>query len=188
MEDVITFLQFLQKLAHGRLIPIEQTEHLADILKVTLRNNLIHGVYDSLNELLEGQLNSNEQNSLFIDIIETTQKPKEKDTLTKLTEFLDKELMEDLDRKIYQNERDFKYELNFKIPAQDKEYIEIFNDPDQGYTLKYANISDYSKYVYTTPLKDLNKRYIDSIWAAIIDDEDNWREIKEGIKEEMANK
>lgn len=179
MEDVITFLQFLQKLAHGRLIPIEQTEHLADILKVTLRNNLIHGVYDSLNELLEGQLNSNEQNSLFIDIIETTQKPKENDTLTKLTEYLDKRS---------QNEQDFKYELNFKIPAQDKEYIEIFKDPDQGYTLEYANISDYSKYVYTTPLKDLNKKYIDSIWDSILDEEDNWREIKEGIKEEMANK
>lgn len=179
MEDVITFLQFLQKLEQGRLIPTEQIEHLADILKVTLRQNLVKGVYDSLNELLENQLNGNEQNPLFIDILETTPKPKEKDTLTKLTEYLDK---------ISQNERDFKYELNFKIPSQDKEYIEIFKDPDQGYTLKYANISDYSKYVYTTPLKDLNKRYIDSIWAAIMDDEDNWREIKEGIKEEMANK
>lgn len=179
MEDVITFLQFLQKLAHGRLIPIEQTEHLADILKNTLRKNLYNGVYDSLNNLLEGQLNCNEQNSLFIDILETTPKLDQKDTLTKLIEYLDDQS---------KNTTDFKYDLNFKIPAQDKEYIEIFKDPDQGYTLKYANISDYSKYVYTTPLKDLNKRYIDSIWDSILDEEDNWREIKEGIKEEMANK
>ena len=90
MEDVITFLQFLHKLEQGRLIPIEQIEHLADILKSTLRKNLSNGVYDSLNDLLEGQLNGNEQNPLFIDILETTPKPKEKDTLTKLTEYIDK--------------------------------------------------------------------------------------------------
>lgn len=69
MEDVITFLQFLQKLEQGRLIPIEQIEHLADILKSTLRKNLSSGVYDSINELLENQLNGNEQNPLYIDII-----------------------------------------------------------------------------------------------------------------------
>lgn len=179
MEDVITFLQFLQKLEQGRLIPTEQIEHLADILKSTLRKNLSNGVYDSLNELLENQLNSNEQNSLFIDILETTPKPKEKDTLTKLTEFLDKELMGDLDRKICQNKLDFKHCLNFKIPAQDKEYIEIFNDPDQGYTLKYANISDYSKYIYTTPLKDLKSEYINTLWESILDDESNWEDLQE---------
>lgn len=38
MEDVITFLQ---KLEQGRLIPIEQIEHLADILKSTLMEYMI---------------------------------------------------------------------------------------------------------------------------------------------------
>lgn len=172
MGDVITFLQFLQKLEQGRLIPTEQIEHLSDILKSTLRKSLSNGVYDSLEELLESQLNSNEQNPLFIDILETTPKPKEKDTLTKLTEYLDKELIKYLD-KISQDEQDFKYELNFVIPAQDKEYIEIFKDSDQGYILKYSNISDYSKYIYTMPLKDLDKEYINSIWSLIQDDIDN---------------
>ena len=159
MEDVITFLQFLQKLAHGRLIPIEQTEHLADILKVTLRNNLIHGVYDSLNELLEGQLNSNEQNSLFIDIIETTQKPKEKDTLTKLTEYLDK---------ISEGKTKFKYSLDFKVPSKNREYLEIFKDLDQNYILKYVVIPDYSTH-YTIPIKDLGKDTLNTLWEAIKD-------------------
>lgn len=158
MEDVITFLQFLQKLEQGRLIPTEQIEHLADILKSTLRKNLSNGVYDSLNNLLEGQLNCNEQNPLFIDILETTPKPKEKDTLTKITEFLDN---------ISKNTSQFKYSLEFKVPSRDKEYIEIYKDPDQGYILKYANLSDYSKYTYTTPLKDLNYKDINTIWDAI---------------------
>lgn len=69
MEDVITFLQFLQKLEHGRLIPTEQIEHLADILKSTLRKNLSSGVYDSLMDLIDNQINGNEQNPLYIDII-----------------------------------------------------------------------------------------------------------------------
>lgn len=185
MENVIIFLQFLQKLEQGKLIPTEQIEHLADILKSTLRKNLSKGVYDSLEELLENQLNGNEQNNLFLDILESTPKPK--DTLTKLTEYLDKCLIRYLD-KISQNEQDFEYHLNFKIPAQDKEYIKILKHPDQGYTLKYANISDYSKYIHTIPLKDLDKKYINSIWDAIQDDEDCWEEIKEGIKEEKANK
>lgn len=158
MGDVITFLQFLQKLEQGKLIPTEQIEHLSDILKSTLRKNLCNGVYDSLEELLEGQLNGNEQNSLFIDILETTPKPKEKDTLTKLTEFLDK---------ISQNEQDFKYHLDFEIPDQDREYLEIVKDSDQGYILEYTNISDYSKHIHTIPLKDLDNKYINSIWGAI---------------------
>lgn len=164
MGDVITFLQFLQKLEQGKLIPTEQIEHLADILKSTLRKNLCNGVYDSLEELLESQLNGNEQNPLFIDILETTPKPKEKDTLTKLTEYLDKELIKYLD-KISQNEQDFEYHLGFKIPAQDKEYIGIVKDSDQGYILGYANIYDHSK--HTIPLKDLDKKYINTIWEAI---------------------
>lgn len=186
MEDVITFLQFLQKLEHGRLIPTEQIEHLADILKSTLRKNLSNGVYDSLEELLENQLNSNEQNSLFINILKTTPKPKEKDTLTKLTEYLDG-FFKDKPKENFKHS--LKYSLDFQVPSQDREYIEIFKDPDQGYILKYANnISDHSRSTSTTPLKDLDKKYIDDIWDTIEEDEDNWKEIKEGIKEEMANK
>lgn len=175
MGDVITFLQFLQKLEQGKLIPTEQIKHLADILKSTLRKNLSNGIYYSLEELLEGKINGNEQNPLFIDILETTPKPEGKDTLTKLTEYLDK---------VSQNEQDFEYELDFKIISQDKEYIEIIKDSDQGYILKYANISDYSKYIHTIPLKDLDKKYINSIWDTIQDDIandiDNWEEITQG--------
>ena len=181
MGDVITFLQFLQKLEQGRLIPTEQIEHLADILKSTLRKNLSNGVYDSLEELLESQLNGNEQNSLFIDILETTPKPKEKDTLTKLTEFLDK---------ISQNEpkENFKYSLYFQVPSKHIEYIEISLDSEDDYIVKYRIIHDYSKYdEYTSPIRCLNKDNIDDIWATIEEDEGNWKEIKEGIKEEMAN-
>lgn len=181
MGDIITFLEFLQKLEQGGLIPTEQMDHLEDILENTLRKTLSNGVYDSLEELLENQLNGNEQNPLFINILKTTPKPKEKDTLTKLTEYLDS-IFKDKPKE------NFKYSLDFNVFPQDRKYIEIFNDPDQGYTLKYDNLSDYSKHIYTTPLKDLDKKYIEDIWAAIEEDEDNWKEIKEGIKEEMANK
>lgn len=158
MGDVITFLQFLQKLEQGKLIPTEQIEHLSDILKSTLRKNLCNGVYDSLEELLEGQLNGNEQNSLFIDILETTPKPKEKDTLTKLTEFLDK---------ISQNEQDFKYDLEFKVPSKHIEYLYIIKDPDLGYIITYRIIQGYSKYEYNTPISYLNSDHINTIWEAI---------------------
>lgn len=157
MGDVITFLQFLQKLEQGKLIPTEQIEHLADILKSTLRKNLCNGVYDSLEELLEGQLNGNEQNSLFIDILETTPKPKEKDTLTKLTEFLDN---------ISSNTTAFKYSLAFKVPSKNREYLEIFKDLDQNYILKYVVIPDYSTH-YTIPIKDLGKDILNTLWEAI---------------------
>lgn len=157
MEDVITFLQFLQKLEQGRLIPTEQIEHLADILKSTLRKNLSNGVYDSLEELLESQLNGNEQNSLFIDILETTPKPEEKDTLTKLTEFLDN---------ISSNTLAFKYSLAFKVPSKNREYLEIFKDLDQNYILKYVVIPDYSTH-YTIPIKDLGKDILNTLWEAI---------------------
>lgn len=176
MEKVITFLQFLQKLEQGKLIPTEQIEHLADILNSTLRKNLSNGVYDSLEELLEGQLNGNEQNPLFIDILETTPKPKEKDTLTKLTEYLDTFFLE----KTSPDNPHVKYELDFKIISQNKEYIEIFKASDQGYILKYATIYDYSKYIHTIPLNDLDKKYINSIWDAIQDDIANWEEITQG--------
>lgn len=158
MEDVITFLQFLQKLEHGRLIPTEQIEHLADILKSTLRKNLSNGVYDSLNDLLEGQLNGNEQNPLFIDILETTPKPKEKDTLTKLTEYLDK---------ISQNEQDFKYDLEFGVPSKHIGYLYIIKDTDLGYIITYRIVHGYSKYEYSTPISYLNSDHINTIWEAI---------------------
>lgn len=159
MGDIITFLQFLQKLEQGRLIPTEQIEHLADILENTLKKNLSNGVYDSLQDLLESQLNGNEQNSLFIDILETTPKPS---TLTKLIEYL-----EDHSKDYPLNQSNYKYPLEFQVPSRDREYIEIFKDPDQGYILKYANISDYSKYTYTTPLQDLNQKDINTIWDTI---------------------
>lgn len=158
MGDVITFLQFLQKLEQGRLIPTEQIEHLSDILKSTLRKNLCNGVYDSLEELLEGQLNGNEQNPLFIDILETTPKPKEKDTLTKLTEYLDK---------ISQNEQDFKYDLEFGVPSKHIGYLYIIKDPDLGYIITYRIIQGYSKYEYNTPISYLNSDHINTIWEAI---------------------
>ena len=158
MVDVITFLQFLQKLEQGRLIPTEQIEHLSDILKSTLRKNLSNGVYDSLNDLLESQINGNEQNSLFIDILETTQKPKEKDTLTKLTEFLDK---------IFQNEQYLKYYLEFEVPSKHIEYLSIIKDPDLGYIIKYRIVQGYSKYGYSTPISYLNSDHINTIWEAI---------------------
>lgn len=164
MEDVITFLQFLQKLEQGRLIPTEQIEHLSDILKSTLRKNLSNGVYDSLEELLENQLNSNEQNSLFINILKTTPKPKEKDTLTKLTEFLEE---------LFQNEPDpfirynLKYDLEFKVPSKHIEYLYIIKDPDLGYIIKYRIVQGYSKYEYSTPISYLNSDHINTIWEAI---------------------
>ena len=158
MGDVITFLQFLQKLEQGRLIPTEQIEHLSDILNSTLRKNLSNGVYDSLNDLLESQLNGNEQNPLFIDILETTPKPKEKDTLTKLTEFLDK---------IFQNEQYLKYYLEFEVPSKHIEYLYIIKDPDLGYIIKYRIVQGYSKYGYSTPISYLNSDHINTIWEAI---------------------
>lgn len=153
MGDIITFLEFLLKLERGKLIPTEQIDQLADILEDTLRKNLSKGVYDSLNELLEEQLNSNEQNSLFLDILKYSQ---EKDTLTKLTEFLDN---------ISKNTSEFKYSLEFKVPSRDREYMEIYKDPNQGYILKYT--STYSKHIYTTPIKDLYYKDLTAIWDAI---------------------
>lgn len=158
MGDVITFLQFLQKLEQGRLIPTEQIEHLSDILKSTLRKNLCNGVYDSLGELLESQLNGNEQNPLFMDILETTPKPKEKDTLTKLTEFLDN---------LSYNTQDFKYDLEFKVPSKHIEYLYIIKDPDLGYIITYRIVQGYSKYEYNTPISYLNSDHINTIWEAI---------------------
>ena len=165
MEDVITFLQFLQKLEQGKLIPTEQIEHLADILKSTLRQNLSNGVYDSLNDLLDSQLNGNEQNSLFIDILETTPKPEEKDTLTKLTEFLEEFFQSEPDPFIRFN--NLKYDLEFEVPSKHIEYSYIIKDPDLGYIIKYRIVQGYSKYGYSTPISYLNSDHINTIWEAI---------------------
>ena len=165
MGDVITFLQFLQKLEQGKLIPTEQIEHLADILKSTLRKNLCNGVYDSLEELLESQLNGNEQNPLFIDILETTPKPKEKDTLTKLTEFLEEFFQSEPDPFIRYN--NLKYDLEFEVPSKHIEYSYIIKDPDLGYIIKYRIVQGYSKYEYSTPISYLNSDHINTIWEAI---------------------
>ena len=168
MEDVITFLQFLQKLEQGKLIPTEQIEHLADILKSTLRKNLSNGVYNSLEELLEGQINGNEQNPLFIDILETTPKPKGKDTLTKLTDYLDSIFNEYLDS-IFKDKpkKNFKYSLYFEVPSKHIEYLYIIKDPDLGYIITYRIVQGYSKYEYNTPISELNSDHINTIWEAI---------------------
>ena len=159
MEDVITFLQFLQKLEQGKLIPTEQIEHLADILKSTLRKNLSNGVYDSLEELLEGQVISNEPNSFSLNIIkEITPKLDQEDplpiedTLTKITKFLD-------------DQSRTRYPLNLDSPYKTRKYQEIYKDPNQGYILRFTATD--SGHTYTTPLKDLDKKYIIDIWDAI---------------------
>ena len=159
MEDIITFLRFLQKLEQGGLIRTEQIWKLEDILKSTLRKNLSNGVYDSLEELLEGQVISNEPNSLFLNIIkETTPKLDQEDplpiedTLIKITKFLD-------------DQSRTRYPLNLDAPYKSRKYKEIYKDPNQGYILRFTATN--SGHTYTTPLKDLDKKYIIDIWDAI---------------------
>lgn len=158
MEDIITFLRFLQKLEQGGLIHTEQIWKLEDILKSTLRKTLSNGVYDSLEELLEGQVISNEQNSFSLNIIkETTPKldqedPLFNDTLTKITKFLD-------------DQSRTRYPLNLDAPYKSRKYQEIYKDPNQGYILRFTATD--SGHTYTTPLKDLDKKYITDIWDAI---------------------
>lgn len=171
MEDIITFLRFLQKLEQGGLIRTEQIWKLEDILKSTLRKNLSNGVYDSLEELLEGQVISNESNSFFLNIIkETTPKldqedpifndtlmidqenPIFKDTLTKITKFLD-------------DQSRTRYPLNLDAPYKARKYLEIYKDPNQGYILRF--IATDSGHTYTTPLKDLYYKDLISVWDAL---------------------
>lgn len=159
MEDIITFLRFLQKLEQGGLIHTEQIWKLEDILKSTLRKTLSNGVYDSLEELLEGQVISNEPNSFFLNIIkETTPKLDQEDplpiedTLIKITKFLD-------------DQSRTRYPLNFDAPYKARKYLEIYKDPNQGYILRFTATD--SGHTYTTPLKDLDKKYITDIWDAI---------------------
>ena len=158
MEDIITLLRFLQKLEQGGLIHTEQIWKLEDILKSTLRKNLSNGVYDSLEELLEGQVICNEPNSLFLNIIkETTPKldqedPLFNDTLTKITKFLD-------------DQSRTRYPINLDAPYKARKYQEIYKDPNQGYILRFTATD--SGHTYTTPLKDLYYKDLISVWDAI---------------------
>ena len=68
MGDLITMLELLQKLENGKLIPEDQIEKVAKILKNTLEKSLSPGVYSTLDDLLN-QVDGNSTNPLYIDII-----------------------------------------------------------------------------------------------------------------------
>ena len=68
MGDLITMLELLQKLENGKLIPEDQIEKVAKILKNTLEKSLSPGVYSTLDNLLN-QVDGNSTNPLYIDII-----------------------------------------------------------------------------------------------------------------------
>ena len=68
MGDLITMLELLQKLENGKLIPEDQIEKVAKILKNTLEKSLSPGVYSTLDDLLN-QVDADSTNSLYIDII-----------------------------------------------------------------------------------------------------------------------
>lgn len=68
MGDLITMLELLQKLENGKLIPEDQIEKVAKVLKNTLEKSLSPGVYQILDDLLN-QVNGNSTNPLYIDII-----------------------------------------------------------------------------------------------------------------------
>ena len=68
MGDLITMLELLQKLENGKLIPEDQIEKVAKVLKNTLEKSLSPGVYQILDELLN-QVDGNSTNPLYIDII-----------------------------------------------------------------------------------------------------------------------
>lgn len=61
-------LELLQKLENGKLIPEDQIEKVAKVLKNTLEKSLSPGVYQILDNLLD-QVNGNSTNYLYIDII-----------------------------------------------------------------------------------------------------------------------
>ena len=48
MGDLITMLELLQKLENGKLIPSDQIEKVAKVLKNTLEKSLSPGVYSTL--------------------------------------------------------------------------------------------------------------------------------------------
>ena len=68
MGDLITMLELLQKLENGKLIPEDQIEKVAKILKNTLEKSLSPGVYSTLDDLLN-QVDADSTNPLYIDII-----------------------------------------------------------------------------------------------------------------------
>lgn len=68
MGDLITMLELLQKLEDGKLIPSDQIEKVAKVLKNTLEKSLSPGVYQILDDLLN-QVDGNSTNPLYIDII-----------------------------------------------------------------------------------------------------------------------
>lgn len=68
MGDLITMLELLQKLENGKLIPSDQIEKVAKILKNTLEKSLSPGVYSTLDDLLN-QVDADSTNPLYIDII-----------------------------------------------------------------------------------------------------------------------
>ena len=68
MGDLITMLELLQKLEDGKLIPSDQIEKVAKILKNTLEKSLSPGVYSTLDNLLN-QVDADSTNPLDIDII-----------------------------------------------------------------------------------------------------------------------
>lgn len=68
MGDLITMLELLQKLENGKLIPEDQVEKVAKILKNTLEKSLSPGVYSTLDNLLN-QVDADSTNPLYIDII-----------------------------------------------------------------------------------------------------------------------
>ena len=61
-------LELLQKLENGKLIPEDQIEKVAKILKNTLEKSLSPGVYQILDDLLN-QVDADSTNPLYIDII-----------------------------------------------------------------------------------------------------------------------
>ena len=60
--------ELLQKLENGKLIPEDQIEKVAKILKNTLEKSLSPGVYQILDDLLN-QVDADSTNPLYIDII-----------------------------------------------------------------------------------------------------------------------
>ena len=68
MGDLITILELIQKMEQGNLIPTSQVESLARELFSVMDNQLTAGVMKTFQDLLD-QVNSNKDNSLFIDIM-----------------------------------------------------------------------------------------------------------------------
>ena len=68
MGDLITILELIQKMEQGNLIPTQQVESLAKELLSVMDTKLTAGVTKTFKDLLD-QVNSNKENSLFIDIM-----------------------------------------------------------------------------------------------------------------------